>query len=704
MVSTQIITPAVWTETARNVVSPSSFEVSGPPVTVKTNYALSPFGTATLPGYFAYPASSSANDGNVGGVALTNSPAPPPVPGHPASATSLTIPAGAATGGGFVFATGVPAGDHVVSMWVNRRSGATTQMQFAVRGVIGFGAARTFTFDQWVYLEETITITPAQAPAVIGWRSVNVVDPAATNFIVADMQVAPVGQNVPQGALVVSGAKADYDTDLVSAFVGAPEASPSTLTGVGVAGISAVGCFAIRSSQWAKEGRYSLRLIANSPTVNTGYVVLFPDIAAPVARGTAIVTRRQAAPITGSTWTAAIGRFYWNPVPQVFSNAAPNAAGEVELRTYSPAIVPGSTLILPHGGLAGTADVWYDLATVVPGVDYAGPAFSGDTFSTDRKRYRWLDVPGNSISVEEVMTAAEVTAPVYEEVTLASPDDTITFRALPENGGFVYDNQTLQRWYEPAETEPDVDSRPNANGSYGLGQVFTVEHRPIIVGQYYGADSLDAKAARQRLIAMRNEGNPILMTVKDEAGMSTRREVWLVDYAAPFTADFSHFTFDLDLIAPDALRYGEESSDSDGMPTQGSGLVWNLGTAPSGLYFDWGTAGNPGQITLTNSGGAASAPRIEVGGPGSINGGFRITEIETGRELTFSRTLGVADTIIFDSRTQRATLNGGDVTGLMTARQWYSIPKGATRRYQITPLGAVGGAPTITGYVGAAWL
>lgn len=703
MVSTQVITPAVWTETARNVAPFSSFELPGAPVEVKRNYVLSPFGTAAMPGYAGFPGTTPAQEVMTGGVALTGV-SPLPVSGHPGTALSLTIPAGAPTQGGVTLATGLPAGDYILSMWVNRRTGPTTTMQPAVRGVRGFGAVRTFAFDVWTYVEEAFTISAGEAPANIGWRS-QATDPVATTFFVADMQIAPTGQNVPQGALVVSGAKSDYDPDLVSAFTGTPEASASTLTGVGVQGIAVTPeVAAVRSSTWMKEGQYSLRLIAKSATSNTGYVVL-SLAAGELNRGTAIVTRRILAPITGSVWASALGRIYWNPVPQVFSPAAPNVAGEVELRVYAPPYLGGgSSIILPHGGLAGTPDVWYDLGAVIPGIDYSGASFSGDTYSSSRKRYRWLDTPGASISVEEIMTAPEVSVPVYEEVTLTSPDDSITFRALPENGGFVYDNVTLQRWYAPAEFEEDVDGRPNANGAYGLGQIFTKEHRPVIVGQYYGANSIEAKAQRQRLIGMANEGNPIMMSVKDESGVTTQRQVWMVDYDAPFSTDFSHFTFDLDFIAPDALRYGGESSDSDTMPTQGSGLVWNLGTAPSGLFFDWGTPGNLGQIELTNVGAAASFPRIEVGGAGALGTGFRITELETGRELTFMRGTATGDVVIFDSRTQRATLNGGDVTGLMSSRKWYTIPKGATRRYQITPLGSVSGSPTITGYVGSAWL
>lgn len=288
-------------------------------------------------------------------------------------------------------------------------------------------------------------------------------------------------------------------------------------------------------------------------------------------------------------------------------------------------------------------------------------------------------------------------------VELITPTDTLPLYSTPDINGWVYDNVTLDRWYEPAEAEIELDRRPNAHGAYGLGTVYLNEHNPIVNGQYYGTSAGDALLARNRLGRLFNEGKSLTMRVTDELGMQTRT-VWLVERHAPFRHDFSHFPFDIVLVAPDPRRYGPTVTDSDGMPAGGSGLVWNLGTAGSGLFLDWGTAGVLGQVSFINTGDAATYPRFEVGGPGAFASGFRITEIETGRELTFERTTNDGEIIVFDSRTQRATLNGNDVTGDLSSRDWFEIPAGATYRYQITPLGAVTGAPTFTMYAAPASL
>lgn len=288
-------------------------------------------------------------------------------------------------------------------------------------------------------------------------------------------------------------------------------------------------------------------------------------------------------------------------------------------------------------------------------------------------------------------------------VELTNGVDTITFYPDPSVNGWVYDNDTLDAWYALAPTDAKVNKRPNAHGAYGLGQVFTKEHSPVLVGQYYGTGTLDALNQRERLSGMFNDGLPVLITVNDEKG-PTSRQAWLVDLDAPFRHDFSHFPLDLSFIAPDPRRYGPVTSVSDGMPSGSSGLVWDLGTAPSGLFWDWGTAGVLGQVAYTNTGQAVTHPRIEVGGAGAFAVGFRVTEVETGRQVAVMRDTNVGEVVVLNSRTERAYLGSADITGDLTAAQWFAVPAGETRRYQITPLGSVTGSPTITLYAGPAYL
>ena len=291
-----------------------------------------------------------------------------------------------------------------------------------------------------------------------------------------------------------------------------------------------------------------------------------------------------------------------------------------------------------------------------------------------------------------------MTAPL---VTLASPTDSITFTGDNPAAGWIYNNATLDAWYRLAKSVPRRNKRPNAHGAYSLGQVFLDAAEPIIAGQYYGTSTFDAMAARQRLSAMFNDGNSITMTVADDISTTTR-EVWLLEYDAPWVYGFDYFTFDIALEAPDPRRYGSLIVDVKGLPTASSGLVWPLNSGAT--YWDWGTAGVVGRVQFTNNGIASTNPLIMVGGAGAFATGFRVLEVETGRELTLVRQTFTGEVVVLDSRTGRATINGGDVTGNMTAKQWFTVPPGATRRYQLTTLGSTSGSPTITLNARAAYL
>lgn len=289
-------------------------------------------------------------------------------------------------------------------------------------------------------------------------------------------------------------------------------------------------------------------------------------------------------------------------------------------------------------------------------------------------------------------------------IELVSATDTITFHPAPDVNGWVYDNATLDAWYALPDVEAPTNKRPNAHGVYGLGQVFAGAATPVLIGQRFDVSAASALVARDRLSAMFQDGNSITMRVTDELTVTTR-VVQLVDYDAPFKWGFDYFSFDLSFVAPDPRRYGPGSQTVGTLPTVGTGLIWDLGTAGSGLYFDWGVAGDLGQLTFTNTGATTTYPRITVSSlAGSFDVGFRITEIETGRELTYENATLTGDVIVFDSRTKRATLSGSDVTRFLSSRDWFEIPAGQTRRYQIASLGSSTGAPTMTLYAAPAYM
>lgn len=185
----------------------------------RRNLALSPFGQGALPGYAKLAAQESiAGAISVGGISA-------PVALTPNSFERVRLPAGSTAGGGVELTGGLPAGTYVVSMWVNRRAGAATSIGFALRGLRSVGSSRTFTFNTWTYLEETLTIAAGEAGAVLGWRS-TVNDAAESEFLFTLMQVALVGQQSAMNERVVEGGRT-ADGDKSYTWAGAANASPS---------------------------------------------------------------------------------------------------------------------------------------------------------------------------------------------------------------------------------------------------------------------------------------------------------------------------------------------------------------------------------------------------------------------------------------------------------------------------------------------
>jgi hypothetical protein len=179
------------------------------------------------------------------------------------------------------------------------------------------------------------------------------------------------------------------DIDLTPAWTGATNASASILTGKSIAGVTPTGCVAIQSTRWAKEGAYSMRLIPTSPTDNYSCARIPIPAGAVRAAGTMLATLRLAAPLTGSLSAAARSIRARNPDQRV---QAPNTAGAHDLRLTFSALADTYFIELMHGGLAGSGDVWWDLATLIAG-NYTGKPASGDS-----PGWAWDGTPHNSTS------------------------------------------------------------------------------------------------------------------------------------------------------------------------------------------------------------------------------------------------------------------------------------------------------------------
>ena len=428
----------------QNLFTNPSFEATSGVVELRRNYVLSPFGTTALKGY----ASQSTHETVEGGVSTSGWPALPT--GHPATALRLTIPASAPVGGGVILtdaAKSLPAGDYILSMWVLRSSGPATSLQSALRGIRGFGTARTFTYGQWTYVEEPFTVYASESTtgAVIGWRT-TVTDPVVSSFLVANMQIAPATQAVKQGELVVSGSGSGYDSDMTPSWVGVPDGSASILTGVGVdgVGLSSAPCAHVASTQWSSSPTKSLRSIPLSSTTNDTFATLGGDAGAMrlgMQAGktyTLSATLRLVSPQTGTLSTSArrlrpMVRQADGGYVSFLSDQAPNVPGVHRLsRTFT--IPVGSTeafIRLQNGATAGGGEVWWDDVVLIEGV-YTGSYFDGNTLpAIHRNRYIPARIGFGSNSGD---TALVISGPYSGGYLPVTPGEKISFTTFGAAG------------------------------------------------------------------------------------------------------------------------------------------------------------------------------------------------------------------------------------------------------------------------------
>jgi hypothetical protein len=290
-------------------------------------------------------------------------------------------------------------------------------------------------------------------------------------------------------------------------------------------------------------------------------------------------------------------------------------------------------------------------------------------------------------------------------IRITTDTDSILFSGDDLASGWIYNDKSLDSWYSTPDVSVDTNARPNAHGDYSPDQTYTEAARPALEGQYFGVDRIAAGVARNRLSGLYNDGKQVRIDVTDPIVGVTSRNAFITNVDVPWTPH-KQLTFAIDAYCPDPRRYGPLTTLGPvALPSPSSGLVWPLGTAASGRFWEWGTIANLGQLTYTNLGNTPAYLTFQVGSGGRFFSGFQIVEVETGRVLSYAAATNTNDVVTLNNRTRRAQLNGsGDASGPLVIRQWMSVPPGATRHYQLATLGTVGGTPTLSATVATPFL
>jgi len=317
---------------------------------------------------------------------------------------------------------------------------------------------------------------------------------------------------------------------------------------------------------------------------------------------------------------------------------------------------------------------------------------------------------------------------------------TVTF------SGVTFDDQAVKGfalaklvgWYDAAPTRYEADTRPQANGSFRPGTIYRDPRVVSVEGSWSGDTLAEAYAARDTLAGLMADGQEAVFTVTDpidtrwvNVGVSTSPKMDDGLYQP-------YFKFSFDVISADPFRYGTRVLASTGVAVPSSGLVWPLGvvsgTAPSqglypatyyvrdpnnpgfylttgltgngdgtyqpqavqptGKFFDWGTPGSTGRAAAANPGTAETVSMLDV--TGGLAGGFELVWVPTGQRVRFERPVAASETVRLNPRTGRVTISGSDVTGFLTASDWWTVPPKRAGEVQFLPIGAVSGSPTLT--------
>jgi hypothetical protein len=209
---------------------------------------------------------------------------------------------------------------------------------------------------------------------------------------------------------------------------GLPNESASTRSASLISSGVGVNAVAVRSSNWASSGLYSVRISPNSTTSNDSYLPIGGDVGGlrldfiPGGRYTVMAKRRLTAPLTGTLQSRAGKIVVFTKVGtagyvETSSSPLENTAGVTDVRvTFTVPVGATEAFVrLYAGGFAGSGDVWWDDVLVTPvGFDselgYLGDYFDGDTAATADYSYSWnkLNDRIGSSSSKRAIAAAQV--------------------------------------------------------------------------------------------------------------------------------------------------------------------------------------------------------------------------------------------------------------------------------------------------------
>ncbi|MDN6001642.1 hypothetical protein, partial [Bifidobacterium crudilactis] len=227
-----------------------------------------------------------------------------------------------------------------------------------------------------------------------------------------------------------------------------------------------------------------------------------------------------------------------------------------------------------------------------------------------------------------------------------------------DSKGWIF--QSLDAWHSLPESKAEISERPKAHGAFDVGTDWRQSAAFVLTVAYLSDSYTETVAAIRALTGLAQTDALITMSVSEESVVTTR-QVSIRRIDVPDLHDATSVgSIAIDLLAPDPVAYGVESSVSTGLPAPGGGVAF-----PVGFPVGFGAAGVDGRARFTNDGTAPAPVRFRVSG--GLPDGFSLRCVETGDALTFRRPVASDDYVLLDSSDGSALLNGvSPVSGYLT--------------------------------------
>jgi hypothetical protein len=271
----------------------------------------------------------------------------------------------------------------------------------------------------------------------------------------------------------------------------------------------------------------------------------------------------------------------------------------------------------------------------------------------------------------------------------------VTLGAVDSAGvAWTLNRDGLQGWDSP-EVRTQYSDRQADHGAWA-GPTYLAARVVTLAGTITAPDLAALDTAVEQLLAAASLTDTVLSVAETVPKQATVRRSGrvLVRLETDRIAAYSVM-----LTAADPRRYSTtEQAVSTGLPVSSGGV-----TLPITLPLTITAGSSSGTITLTNSGTIATRPRFIVSGPVP---GFAILvqyQDSTVRQLAYTDTLGLGDSLTIDTDARTVLLNGTVSRRRYLSGPWPDIPPGQTITVQWT---SAGSDPTalLYGAARSAWM